>query len=92
MTMAGGVLGCARNDFPPYLAGKALMADVQVLAESDDTMALQLDHTGVRSGGRELWSFSAPVAAFTVAVDAEAPLRLIGLRWPPTACSRVTLF
>jgi hypothetical protein len=65
----------------PYLAGKALMADVLVIAESDDTIALHLDRTGVRAGSVELWSFPAenPVAAFTVAVDAEAPLRLIGL-------------
>jgi hypothetical protein len=65
----------------PYLAGKALTADVLVIAESDDTIALQLDRTGVRAGGAELWSFTteAPVAAFTVGVDAEAPLRLIGL-------------
>jgi hypothetical protein len=65
----------------PYLAGKAVMADVLVIAESDDTIALQLDRTGVRASGAELWSFSAepPVAAFTVAIDAEAPLRLIGL-------------
>jgi hypothetical protein len=65
----------------PYLAGKALMADVLVIAESDDTIALQLDRTGVRASGAELWSFSpeAPVAAFAVAVDAESPLRLIGL-------------
>ena len=65
----------------PYLAGKALIADVLVIAESDDTIALQLDRTSVRAGSVELWSFPAEnrVAAFTVAVDAEAPLRLIGL-------------
>lgn len=64
-----------------YLAGKAMMADLLVIAESDDTIALQLDRTGVRAGGVDLWSFpaDAPVASFTVAIDAEAPLRLIGL-------------
>jgi hypothetical protein len=65
----------------PYLAGKAMMADALVIAEGDDTIALQLDRTGVRAGGVELRAFpaDAPVAAFTVAADAEAPLRLIGL-------------
>jgi hypothetical protein len=54
---------------------------VLVIAESDDTITLHLDRTGVRAGGVELWSFPAenPVAGFTVAVDAEAPLRLISL-------------
>jgi len=65
----------------PYLSGKAVMADVLVIAESDGTIALQLDRTGVRGSGTELWLFSneAPVAAFTVAADSESPLRLISL-------------
>ncbi len=65
----------------PYLAGRAMMADVLVIAESDDTIALQLDRTGVRAGDAALWAFPADsvLASFTVAVDSESPFRLIGL-------------
>jgi len=62
-----------------YLAGRAMMADVLVVAEADDTIALQVDRTGVRAGGEELRAFSpdAPVASFVAAIDAESPLRLV---------------
>lgn len=62
----------------PYLAGKAMMADVLVFANADDTIALQLDRSGLRAGGQELRAFApdAAPASFVVALDPGAPYLL----------------
>lgn len=61
-----------------YMARNAMMADVLVIAEADDTIALQLDLTGLRAGGAELRAFPAEAApaSFAVALDPGGPYPL----------------
>ena len=61
-----------------YMARNAMMADVLVIAEADDTIALQLDLTGLRSQGAELRAFPAEAApaSFVVALDPGGPYPL----------------
>lgn len=62
----------------PYLGGKAMMASVLLIAQADDTIALQLDRTSVRTGGAELRPFAAEAApsAFEIALDLGNPYLL----------------